>query len=105
MRDRGFKSTQVVPAVDALLTARYEELRQEVLAGQHAGPAIGRAVLLRSGMAGWMEACAQVPPQVPQLPERTSGPGQLLLGAGLRHDVAVLLAEMAISLSHQEVSP
>jgi len=93
------RSCPAGPVADTLMSARYEDLRREVLDGLNS-QVIGRAVLMHKGMVGWMDACARV---APQHPADGSRPEQSLLPTGLRGEVVMLLAEMALGIGRREV--
>lgn len=97
--DALLRSCPMAPATDTLLTARYEDLRREVLDGSNS-QAIGRAVLINRGMAGWMEACAHAALRHPAGGSRLE---QSMVPTGLRGEVVMLLAGMALGIGRQEV--
>jgi hypothetical protein len=80
------------------LCQAYEELRAQATgrAGPEVPMARGLALLLRSGMAGWMQAWRglAVSPTTPP-PPPTDG---LQPRAGLTAEVAVILAQMALQV-------
>jgi hypothetical protein len=72
---------------------RYEELRERVLRGATAGCRLGLALLLREGMAGWMEAwgrCADPSPRTPSPAASTPAHD------GVRSELVHVLAAMAL---------
>jgi hypothetical protein len=77
--------------------AAYETLRRTVLeeADGRAWHAPGLALLLRSGVAAWMQACRGLMAPLPVI-RPASEPAASLPG-GVRAEVAALLAEMALS--------
>jgi len=87
--------TIVAPSVEALLS-EYEELRQVALGGSSGViQGTGFALLLRHGMAAWMEACVTAasssrPQPVPRQEHR-------LVPSDLRSDVALVIAAMALA--------
>jgi hypothetical protein len=77
------------------LTSEYEELRRVALGGSgglHGG--VGFALLLRRGMAAWMDACltAAVPSRPPSVPRQEF----CAVPPDLRGEVAQVLAAMAL---------
>jgi hypothetical protein len=84
------------------LSSSYEELRQIALAGDgvHAR-GTGLALLIRSGMARWMDTCIAVlaRPSAPPPPRQSDG--QAHLPADVRAEVAMVLAQMALSAQSQ----
>jgi hypothetical protein len=86
---------------DGAVTA-YEELRSHMLAGSPGGPHSGTIVLLREGVAGWIErraACREVAVQSAIRP----GLG-LLLCDGLHSEIVHVLADIALTY-REEVKP
>ena len=83
------------------LAAGYEELRRAAL--EHAagsGRGIGFALFIRSGMAAWMETCtALLIPREP--PARRPAAAPPPVAPDVRVEVAMLLAEMALSVHVQ----
>ncbi len=87
-------------AVREALSSSYEELRLIALGGQ--GRGVGLAFFIRGGMARWMDACiamfaqpAPAPRPAGQLDEQPHLPAEL------RVEVAMVLAEMALSAHAQ----
>jgi hypothetical protein len=76
------------------LRHRYEELRGQVLEGVPSGCRMGLALMLRKGMAGWIEgwAVAEAPEAVSCRPGSAS-PAPLQDGRG---EVVHILAAMAL---------
>ena len=58
---------------DAVLTERYEQLRQAVLDGHAEGWRFGLGVLATRGMAAWMAAWRSCPQPPPPPPGSSSG--------------------------------
>jgi hypothetical protein len=88
----------VVAGAREALTAGYEELRGAAL-GQAggAGRGIGLALFVRSGMAAWMETCAALLiPRAPTVRRPVADPPGV--PPDVRGEVALLLAEMALSV-------
>lgn len=84
------------------LSSSYEELRQIALAGDGVhGRGTGLALLKRNGMARWMETCIAVfaRPAAPPLPRLFEG--QAHVPADVRGEVAMVLAQMALSAQSQ----
>jgi hypothetical protein len=92
--------TAGVVGVRDALTAGYEELRRAALVrapGSVGG--IGFALFIRSGMAAWMETCAALlSAREPQARPAAAPPP---IGADVRVEVAMLLAEMALAVHGQ----
>lgn len=76
------------------LVAEYEELRRVALVANGPSQGVGLALLLRRGMAAWMEACLTA---VPSPMPRPAPPQACFLPADLRHEVATVLAAMALA--------
>ena len=75
--------------------AAYEELRSHMLAGSPGGPHSGMIVLLREGVAGWIErgaACRGLAAQSAARP----WPGALL-SDGLHSEIVHVLADIALT--------
>ncbi len=74
---------------------RYEELRGKVLEGAPSGCRMGLALMLREGMAGWIEgwAAAEAPEAVSCRPGSASPASSLADGRG---EVVAVLAAMAL---------
>jgi hypothetical protein len=87
-----------------ILVARYEELR-ETFTGSAAAPgrSLGLALLLRSGLAAWMETVAALPATsargAPVLDERERLP------MNLRGELTSILATMALSAASEQGGP
>ena len=82
--------------------AAYEELRRQVLAGSPGGPHSGMIVLLREGVAGWIERSASCPEVAVQSAIRpTPGP---LPSNGLHREIVHVLADIALTY-REEVKP
>jgi hypothetical protein len=85
------------PAIDPeQISASYEDLRGLVLRG--AGHGVGFAVFIRQGMAAWAAACAAATLK-PKPLERPSASTTCAsqLPDELRHELATLMAHMALS--------
>lgn len=75
------------------LVALYEFMRQQVLGSGGRGP--GVALLMRRGMAAWLQAwkeCVPQPPPLPPTAPRASGPGDLM------SELRAVLAGMALQV-------
>jgi len=74
----------------------YESIRAQAtgLVGPETRPARGLALLLRSGLAGWMQAWRSLvaTPAVEALPHRT----EILTPLALSGELAIILAQMAL---------
>ena len=81
----------------------YEELRRAALeeADGRARRAPGLALLLRAGIAAWMQACRSVAGPVLSAPPSSAAP-RALPGA-VRAEVTVLLTEMALAAAAEIV--
>lgn len=93
--------TIVAVEIREALSSSYEELRHIALAGTGVrARGIGLALLIRSGMARWMEACvtALARPTLAVLQQIETPP---LLPADVRVEVAMVLAQMALSTQSQ----
>lgn len=75
--------------------AAYEELRRHVLAGLPGGAHSGMIVLLREGVAGWIERGAACREVAVQLATR-SAPGPLLCDK-LHSEIVHVLADIALT--------
>ena len=90
-------------AICKALSSSYEELRQIALASDSMhGRGTGLALLIRSGMARWMDTCIAVlarptasPPPTRQIDDQSHLP------ADIRVEVAMVLAQMALSAQNQ----
>jgi hypothetical protein len=84
------------------LSSSYEELRQIALAGAGVhGRGTGLALLIRNGVARWMQTCIAVlaRPAASPLPRQLEG--QAHVPADVRAEVAMVLAQMALSTQTQ----
>ncbi len=90
------RSLRCAPRNEGLI-ARYEELRQQVL-GRPSGIPRGQglALLLRSGIAGWMQAWAQCTVEVPAPPQERLDPGESFPLA-MQREVTMILAAMVLN--------
>jgi hypothetical protein len=80
--------------IDDTLTARYEELRSQVLGGL--GHGMGLALFLRQGTRSWIEAWRQCSLAAP----REQNQSEPAVPAPLRTELTLLLASMVL-LNHQ----
>jgi hypothetical protein len=82
------------------LVASYEELRRDALGGamEHG---VGRALLMRQGMAAWIAACLRCGPR---RPAATTSGERSALPSGVRGEVVRLLVEMALGACRQEAA-
>ena len=85
-----------IPRNDGLI-ARYEALRQQAL-GQPSAIARGQglALLLRSGLGGWMEAWAQCVVAVPAPPQEQLGEDEIF-PVTMHREVTMILAGMVLN--------
>ncbi len=87
----------IVAGAKEALVAGYEQLRRSALGRvSGAGRGVGFALLVRGGMATWMETCAALP-RTPEAAARRPLAEQPLVPQDFRAEVANLLAEMALS--------
>jgi hypothetical protein len=83
------------PGNDGLI-ARYEELRQQVLGRPWAIPrGQGLALLMRSGMSGWMQAWAQCVVEVAAPPKEQLG-DDAIFPVAMHREVTLILAGMVL---------
>jgi hypothetical protein len=73
----------------------YEQLRRHVLAGLPGGGRFGLAVVLRQGMAAWIEHGAQ--PLAPTGPTPLREPAASTIALPLNTDIVQILASIALS--------
>ncbi len=77
----------------------YEALRRTALNGARAGcPGYGLAILIRRGLAGWIQACLCAAPPVP-VPSAPRGDLRGTLPLGVESEMVPVLAAMALSTS------
>jgi hypothetical protein len=87
------------------LVSSYEELRRFAInRGDGTGRGVGLTLFIRSGMAAWMSACAPLAPR-PDASPRHQYAEQARVPADLRVEVAMVLAQMALSAHAQGVAP
>jgi hypothetical protein len=93
--------TAVVAGAREAFTAGYEELRRVALErAAGSGRGIGFALFIRSGMAAWMKTCAAL--LIPRTPTaRRPAVEPPPVAPDVRVEVAMLLAEMALSVHVQ----
>ena len=92
------QSTSAPP--EALLSS-YEDLRRTAVGpADGASCGIGLGMLIRSGMASWLKTCATFmrPGKPPPLRLEQAQP---TLAPDLRNEVAMVLAEMALSVENE----
>jgi len=82
--------------------ARYETLRSQAIDGHALVARHGLTVLLRQGMAAWMEAWFQVPVSSPSRSARDERPRSFPLPDGASLEVVRVLTAMALG-HRQEV--
>jgi hypothetical protein len=83
------------------LVARYEELRARILGGDVPG-GLGLALLMRRGVAAWIEGWSTVP-ALPRCPP--AGAAVPPLPGALLGEVVLVLAGMALGTTCSEVHP
>jgi hypothetical protein len=86
-----------VAATPEALLSSYEDLRRTAVGpGDGSGHGLGLALFIRSGMAFWMQTCACfVRPR--EATPRQEEPHRPSLRPDLQNEVAMVLAEMALS--------
>ena len=82
---------------DAVLTERYEQLRQVVLDGHAEGWRFGLGVLATRGMAAWMTAWRSCPPPPPPSPAAGSSSGPTPDVSAGAAEMVQILAAMALA--------
>jgi hypothetical protein len=88
-------SETVATASAEMLTSEYEELRRVALGGSDGlRGGIGFALLLRRGMAAWMDACLTA--ALPSRPRSVPRQDFCAVAPDLRGEVAQVLATMAL---------
>ena len=87
----GMASAQTAPEH----TSRYEALRNHALQRDVSVTRHGLAVLLRQGVAAWMEAWSKMPPPSPQ-PAKDESPRPCPLPDGSSAEVVRILAAMTL---------
>jgi hypothetical protein len=87
-------------ATPEVLLSSYEDLRRTAVGSSEGlGCGAGLGLLVRSGMASWMHTCASFVRPRESPPRQTEQPGRLC--SSLRNEVAMVLAEMALSADTQ----
>ena len=77
----------------------YEDLRRKALGGSRSGcPGYGLAILIRRGLAAWIQACLCATPSLPA-PCPPGGDLRGTLSLDLESEVVHVLAAMALSTS------
>ena len=85
----------------ATLVSSYEELRRFAIdRSDRSSRGVGFTLFMRGGMAAWMSACAPLALQ-PDASPRLLSAKETCVPADLRTEVAMVLAEMALS-AHTE---
>jgi hypothetical protein len=82
---------------DPAIVSAYEDLRQVARGDDKQGRSAGYALLLRSGMAAWMMACAALTGSSPPPSPCATADGQFI-PAAFQIEIVVLLANMALSV-------
>ena len=81
---------------------RYEQLREQVLAGQDSLEKWGLNLLQTRGMAAWLNAaCEEQSPRPPAESLRPLVPDDARLPEGIQREVATVLAEMILDRSSE----
>ena len=92
------QSTSAPP--EALLSS-YEDLRRTAVGPAEGGSCgVGLGIFIRSGMASWLKTCATFMRPGKPPPLRVEQP-QPVFAPDLRNEVAMVLAEMALSVENQ----
>jgi hypothetical protein len=89
------------PAADGAVAA-YEELRRDMLAGSPGGPRFGMVVLLREGIAAWLErraTCLRLAAQ-----SATRSAARPVLSDKLHAEIVHVLADIALK-NREEMKP
>jgi hypothetical protein len=85
-------------AVREALSSSYEDLRRVALTGAHGqGRGVGFALFIRSGMARWMDTCIELFARPATAPPKRHVEEQRRLDPDVRIEVAMVLAQMALS--------
>jgi hypothetical protein len=85
---------------------RYEQLRQQALAGQDASRTWGLNLLQTRGVAAWVKAASEdrLPSSSPVMPPRLPVTDGVSLPESVQHQMATLLAEMILRRNPEVVS-
>jgi hypothetical protein len=92
---------QSISAPPEVLLSSYEDLRRTAVGpADEASCGVGLGMFIRSGMASWLQTCATFmrPGKPPPLRLEQAQP---TLAPDLRNEVAMVLAEMALSVETQ----
>lgn len=82
---------------DAEWISRYEELRRHAVGEQvDSVRGVGMAVLIRRGMAAWLDACSRCSPRV-DLQAAEPGAGSSTVPQELRNEITEVLTSMVLS--------
>lgn len=93
-------SAPLAAAAREALRSSYEDLRRRALAPGASSRGAGFALFVHWGMGSWMETCADLPAPPPRVPTPARVGPAPNLPDGLRFEVAVVLAQMALSAAH-----
>lgn len=88
-------------AVRDALSSSYEDLRRAALAGADGDRGVGFALFICRGMARWMDTCTEILVRPAAAPPQRHIEEQPHLDPGLRVEVAMVLAQMALSAHTQ----
>jgi len=85
---------------------RYEQLRQQALAGQDASRTWGLNLLQTRGVAAWLKAASEdrQPSGSPVMPPRLPVTDGVSLPESVQHQMATILAEMILRRNPEVVS-
>jgi hypothetical protein len=86
---------------NATLRKAYEQLRRQVLTASPGGGCFGLSVLLREGIAAWIERCAATP--LPASPTELSAVTCSTITPPLHAGVVQILASIALTRIQQEI--
>ena len=81
-------------------TEAYEQLRSHMQAGLPGGGPFGLAVLLREGVAAWIDRCAACP--MPASPTSPDEAAPFVVAPQLHAGIVQILASIALSMTTQE---
>jgi hypothetical protein len=80
-------------------TEAYEQLRRHMLAGLPGGGRFGLAVLLREGVAAWIDRCAACP--APASSTSLNEAASLTVAPQLHAGIVQILASIALSMAQE----
>ncbi len=83
----------------AAVTTAYEQLRQHLRSGSPGGGRFGLAVLLREGVAAWIDRRAAAPEVAVCISPDQAAATLLTVAPSIRHGVVQILATIALSMT------